>query len=114
LQDGKIEAYVKSDEIPEKNDEPVKVVVSKSFNQMVLESGKNGMLRISNPSLRTVVRDLVLVFECPVNVEHILQGMFKSLLWRSSHRICILHITGFRYLEDRHCIFYTLKDAMHV
>jgi protein disulfide-isomerase A1 len=43
LQDGKIEAYVKSDEIPEKNDEPVKVVVRKSFNQMVLDSGKNGV-----------------------------------------------------------------------
>lgn len=42
LQDGKVEEYVKSDEIPEKNDFPVKVVVRKSFNQMVLESGKNG------------------------------------------------------------------------
>lgn len=43
LQEGKVEAYVKSDEIPEKNDEPVKVVVRKSFNQMVLDSKKNGI-----------------------------------------------------------------------
>lgn len=49
FQDGKIEAYVKSDEIPEKNDEPVKVVVSKSFNQMVLESGKNVLVEFYAP-----------------------------------------------------------------
>lgn len=42
-QDGKLEAHEKSDEIPETNDEPVKVVVRKSLNDMVLESGKNGM-----------------------------------------------------------------------
>ncbi len=38
-----MEAHEKSDEIPETNDEPVKVVVRKSLNDMVLESGKNGM-----------------------------------------------------------------------
>lgn len=48
LQDGKVEEYVKSDEIPEKNDFPVKVVVRKSFNQMVLESGKNGGFALCN------------------------------------------------------------------
>lgn len=48
LQDGKVEEYVKSDEIPEKNDFPVKVVVRKSFNQMVLESGKNGEFALCN------------------------------------------------------------------
>lgn len=38
-----MEPHEKSDEIPETNDEPVKVVVRKSLNDMVLESGKNGM-----------------------------------------------------------------------
>jgi protein disulfide-isomerase A1 len=33
---------VKSEEIPETNDEPVKVVVRNTLNDMVLESGKNG------------------------------------------------------------------------
>jgi len=47
--DGKVEEYVKSDEIPEKNDFPVKVVVRKSFNQMVLESGKNVLLEFYVP-----------------------------------------------------------------
>ncbi|XP_024397608.1 protein disulfide-isomerase isoform X3 [Physcomitrium patens] len=49
FQDGKIEAYVKSDEIPVKNDEPVKVVVRKSLNQMVLDSGKNVLLEFYAP-----------------------------------------------------------------
>lgn len=38
-----MEPSVKSDEIPEKDDSPVKVVVRKNFNEMVLDSGKNGM-----------------------------------------------------------------------
>ncbi|KAG0566686.1 hypothetical protein KC19_7G081300 [Ceratodon purpureus] len=49
FQDGKLEAYLKSDEIPEKNDEPVKVVVRKSFNQMVLDSGKNVLVEFYAP-----------------------------------------------------------------
>jgi len=47
--DGKIEAYVKSDEIPEKNDEPVKVIVRKSFNKLVLDSGKNVLVEFYAP-----------------------------------------------------------------
>jgi protein disulfide-isomerase A1 len=35
--------YVKSDPIPEVNDQPVKVVVSDSLNDMVFNSGKNGL-----------------------------------------------------------------------
>lgn len=49
-QEGKVEAYVKSDEIPEENDEPVKVVVRKSFNQMVLDSKKNVLVEFYSPS----------------------------------------------------------------
>ena len=55
---------MKSDEIPENNDEPVKVVVRKSFNQMVLDSGKNGMCRDFQLSFCIVAMDAVLVFEC--------------------------------------------------
>lgn len=35
---GKLERYLKSEEIPENNDEPVKVIVGKQFRQLVLES----------------------------------------------------------------------------
>jgi protein disulfide-isomerase A1 len=47
--DGKLKPYVKSEEIPETNDEPVKVVVRNTLNDMVLESGKNVLLEIYAP-----------------------------------------------------------------
>lgn len=45
---GKIEKTVKSEEIPETNDGPVKVVVGKSFNDIVL-GGKNVMMEFYAP-----------------------------------------------------------------
>ncbi|KAL8201778.1 hypothetical protein R6Q57_010925 [Mikania cordata] len=42
--DGKLKPYMKSEPIPETNDEPVKVVVSKNLKDMVLDSKKNGKL----------------------------------------------------------------------
>lgn len=42
LQDGKVSAYRKSEPIPESNDEPVKVVVADTLQEMVFNSGKNG------------------------------------------------------------------------
>lgn len=42
LQDGKVPPYRKSEPIPEVNDEPVKVVVADTFQEMVFNSGKNG------------------------------------------------------------------------
>ncbi|KAF5768099.1 putative protein disulfide-isomerase [Helianthus annuus] len=47
--DGKLKPYIKSEPIPETNDEPVKVVVSKSFKDMVLDSKKNVLLEIYAP-----------------------------------------------------------------
>jgi len=43
LQEGKVAAYVKSEPIPESNSEPVKVVVADTLQDMVFNSGKNGM-----------------------------------------------------------------------
>lgn len=44
MQDGVLTPYKKSQPIPETNDKPVKIVVGESFNEIVNESGKNGML----------------------------------------------------------------------
>lgn len=43
LQDGKLKPFVKSEPIPEVNNEPVKVVVRDTLRDLVLNSHKNGM-----------------------------------------------------------------------
>ena len=43
LQDGTLKEYKKSEPIPEKNDDPVKIVVVDSLQEMVIDSGKNGI-----------------------------------------------------------------------
>lgn len=43
MQEGKLLPYKKSEPIPEVNNEPVKVVVADSLQDMVLNSGKNGL-----------------------------------------------------------------------
>ncbi|CAN1240423.1 Protein disulfide-isomerase, partial [Linum grandiflorum] len=40
--DGKVPAYKKSEPIPETNNEPVKVVVADTLDELVFNSGKNG------------------------------------------------------------------------
>lgn len=44
FKDGKVAPHKKSQPIPTENNEPVKVVVSDSLDDMVLNSGKNGKL----------------------------------------------------------------------
>ncbi|KAI3821398.1 hypothetical protein L1987_08965 [Smallanthus sonchifolius] len=51
--DGKIAPYVKSEPVPESNNQPVKVVVADNFDDIVFKSGKNGMLNISSLGLKT-------------------------------------------------------------
>lgn len=43
MKDGNVQAYKKSEPIPEVNNEPVKVVVADTLQEMFLSSGKNGM-----------------------------------------------------------------------
>ena len=42
MQDGEVPAYKKSEPIPESNNEPVKVVVADTLQDIVFNSGKNG------------------------------------------------------------------------
>lgn len=45
MQNGELEPYIKSEPIPEHNDEPVKVVVAHTFQDVVFNSRKNGMYK---------------------------------------------------------------------
>ncbi|KAJ0867601.1 putative protein disulfide-isomerase [Helianthus annuus] len=47
--DGKVKPFIKSEPIPETNDEPVKVVVANSLGDMVLDSKKNILLEFYAP-----------------------------------------------------------------
>ena len=44
FKDGKVSPHKKSQPIPTENNEPVKVVVGESLDDMVFNSGKNGEL----------------------------------------------------------------------
>ncbi|EFJ34965.1 hypothetical protein SELMODRAFT_142613 [Selaginella moellendorffii] len=46
---GKLKPWVKSEPVPEKNDEPVKVVVRNTLNDLVIESGKDVLLEFYAP-----------------------------------------------------------------
>jgi len=46
---GSIEAYIKSEPIPEKNDGPVKVVVAKTFNEIVMDPTKDVLIEFYAP-----------------------------------------------------------------
>ena len=45
----KLEAYVKSEEIPTHNDAPVKIVVGKNYNQIVKDSQDDVLLEFYAP-----------------------------------------------------------------
>jgi len=67
--DGKLEPFLRSDPIPEKNDAPVKVIVGKSFADIVLDSKKNVLLEFYAPwcghckKLAPIYDELGLVFK---------------------------------------------------
>ncbi|KAI7756934.1 hypothetical protein M8C21_014385 [Ambrosia artemisiifolia] len=47
--EGKIAPYVKSEPVPESNDQPVKMVVANNFDDIVFKSGKNVLLELYAP-----------------------------------------------------------------
>lgn len=47
--EGKLEPYIKSAPVPEANDTPVKVVVGKNFNDVVLDSSKDVLIELYAP-----------------------------------------------------------------
>lgn len=57
-----MEPYIKSEPIPEHNDEPVKVVVAHTFQDVVFNSRKNVLLEFYAPSHKDC-KELASVFE---------------------------------------------------
>lgn len=49
LKNGELEAYVKSEPIPESNDKPVKVAVGKNFDDVVTNNGKDTLIEFYAP-----------------------------------------------------------------
>lgn len=49
LDEGSLEAYLKSEPVPESNDGPVKVAVAKNFDDIVTNSGKDTLIEFYAP-----------------------------------------------------------------
>lgn len=49
LEEGSLEAYIKSEEIPESNDGPVQVAVAKNFDEMVMNNKKDVLIEFYAP-----------------------------------------------------------------
>lgn len=49
LIDGKLEPFIKSEPVPEKNDGPVKVAVGKNFKELVTDSGRDALIEFYAP-----------------------------------------------------------------
>lgn len=47
--EGKLEPYLKSEDLPESNDEPVKVAVAKNFDEVVTNNGKDTLMEFYAP-----------------------------------------------------------------
>ncbi|XP_071709272.1 protein disulfide-isomerase-like [Rutidosis leptorrhynchoides] len=66
---GMLKPFIKSEPIPETNDEPVKVVVAKSLRNMVLDSKKNVLLEVYAPwcghckKLAPILEEVAISFE---------------------------------------------------
>ncbi|KVH87963.1 protein disulfide-isomerase-like [Cynara cardunculus var. scolymus] len=68
--DGKVKPFIKSEPIPETNDEPVKVVVANSLKDMVLDSKKNVLLEIYAPWCGHCKKLAPILDEVAVSFEH--------------------------------------------
>jgi len=88
VKDGKVEKSIKSEPIPETNDEPVKVVVAKQFEEMVLQKDKDVMLEVYAPwcghckSFEPVYKEFA---EKMKAVDHILVAKMDGTANESSH-----------------------------
>lgn len=49
LLDGELEPFIKSEAVPETNDEPVKVAVAKNFDELVVNNGKDTLIEFYAP-----------------------------------------------------------------
>ena len=71
--------YKKSEPIPEENNEPVKVVVADSLQDIVFNSGKNGAYFIFCPSVIDYILHISLVGVFPFQ-ENMVNGKVVNLL----------------------------------
>ncbi|XP_022990618.1 protein disulfide-isomerase-like [Cucurbita maxima] len=71
---GNVPQYIKSEPIPESNDEPVKVVVADSLQDVVYKSGKNVLLEFYSPwcghckKLAPILEEVAVSYESDPNV----------------------------------------------
>ena len=49
VSEGKLSAFLKSEEVPETNDEPVKVIVGKTFESIVMDDSKDVLVEFYAP-----------------------------------------------------------------
>ncbi|CAA3013593.1 disulfide-isomerase-like [Olea europaea subsp. europaea] len=72
--DGQVKPFIRSEPIPEVNNEPVKVVVTDSLQDMVFNSGKNVMLEFFAPwcghckQLAPILEEVAISFENDADV----------------------------------------------
>lgn len=72
MQEGNVPPFIKSEPIPEANEEPVKVVVADSLDDLVTKSGKNGvydmqLCRVHRFFLHYIIR-LVCIAMCACSI----------------------------------------------
>ncbi|KAK9062091.1 hypothetical protein SSX86_019276 [Deinandra increscens subsp. villosa] len=84
--DGNVKPFVKSEPIPETNDEPVKVVVANSLQDMVLDSKKNILLEIYAPWCGHCKKLAPILDEVAVSFENDAAVMIAKFV--SSHLFC--------------------------
>lgn len=85
---GKIERSIKSEPVPETNDEPVKVVVASQFDEVVLQKDKDVMLEVYAPwcghckSFEPIYKEFA---EKMKSVDHIVVAKMDGTANESSH-----------------------------
>ena len=72
MQEGRVPQFIKSEPIPDANEEPVKVAVADSLDDLVTKSGKNGvydtqLCRVHRIILHYIIRLLcIAMFACSI------------------------------------------------
>jgi len=129
--DGKVEPTIKSEPIPANNDGPVKVIVAKNFNDIVLDATKNVLVEFYAPwcghckKLEPTIVELGTHFSSSPNVviakmdatandvdpSYEVKG-FPTLKFFAAHSKVPMEYTGDRSLNDM-VTFVELHSSVH-